>query len=219
MEFHKGPLLFLIYINDFPLSVKKIGNPILFADDTSIISNTNPEEFKNNIKLVLNETIMWFNSKFLTLNCDKSHLIQFFLKKHREIELQIISNNSIITNITCTKFLGINVDSTLSWKNHITDLSSWLNTACYAIRAIKPFMSPESMMIYYSYVHSLLSYGIGVMPLIMRVSSKLKNNNKQHSTHINYTSNNKNTSPKGIDDNSTIKEDQTQSILVHEQIP
>jgi hypothetical protein len=41
-----GPLLFLIYINDFPLSVKKIGNPILFADDTSIlISNTNPEEF------------------------------------------------------------------------------------------------------------------------------------------------------------------------------
>ena len=76
-----GPLLFLIYINDFPLSVKKIGNPILFADDTSIIiSNMNPEEFKNNIKLVLNERIMWFNSNFLTLNCDKSHLIQFFLK-------------------------------------------------------------------------------------------------------------------------------------------
>jgi hypothetical protein len=76
-----GPLLFLIYINDFPLSVKKIGNPILFADDTSIIiSNTNPEEFKNNIKLALNDSIKWFNSNFLTLNFDKSHLIQFFLK-------------------------------------------------------------------------------------------------------------------------------------------
>jgi hypothetical protein len=41
-----GPLLFLIYINDFLLSVKKIGNPILLADDTSIIvSNSNPEKF------------------------------------------------------------------------------------------------------------------------------------------------------------------------------
>jgi hypothetical protein len=64
-----GPLLFLIYINDFPLSVKKIGNLILFADNTSIIiSNTNSEEFKNNIKLALNDSIKWFNSNFLTLN-------------------------------------------------------------------------------------------------------------------------------------------------------
>jgi hypothetical protein len=57
--------------------------------------------------------------------------------------------------------LGINIDSALSWKNHIKTLSGKLNKACYAIRAIKPFMFQESMkMIYYSYVHSLLSYGI-----------------------------------------------------------
>jgi hypothetical protein len=57
--------------------------------------------------------------------------------------------------------LGINIESTLSRKNHITNLSGKLNKACYAIRAIKPFMPQESMkMIYYSYVHSLLSYGI-----------------------------------------------------------
>jgi len=42
-----GPLLFLIYINDLSLSINKLANPILFADDTIIIiPNTNPEEFK-----------------------------------------------------------------------------------------------------------------------------------------------------------------------------
>jgi hypothetical protein len=57
--------------------------------------------------------------------------------------------------------LGINIDSALSWKNHITNLSGKLNKACYAVRAIKPLMSQESMkMIYYPYVHSLLLYGI-----------------------------------------------------------
>ena len=45
-----GPLLFLIHINDLSLTISKLANPILFADDTSIIIlNTNPEEFKNNI--------------------------------------------------------------------------------------------------------------------------------------------------------------------------
>jgi hypothetical protein len=62
-----GPLLFLIYINDFPLSGKKTA-----ADTSIIISNSNPETFQSNINLVLNGTIMWFNSNFLTLtliNC------------------------------------------------------------------------------------------------------------------------------------------------------
>ena len=32
-----GPLLFLIYINDLSLCINELANPILFADDTSII--------------------------------------------------------------------------------------------------------------------------------------------------------------------------------------
>jgi hypothetical protein len=45
-----GPLLFLIYINDFSLTLNKIASSVMFADDTSIvISNGNLEEFKNNI--------------------------------------------------------------------------------------------------------------------------------------------------------------------------
>jgi hypothetical protein len=36
-----------------------------------------------------------------------------------------------------------------------------LNMACFAIRAIKPFMSLDAIkMIYYSYVYSILKYGI-----------------------------------------------------------
>jgi len=68
-----GPLLFLIYINDFPLSINKLASSILFAHDTSvIISNTNTDEFKNNINPVMTEIANWFQSNLLTLNLNKT---------------------------------------------------------------------------------------------------------------------------------------------------
>jgi hypothetical protein len=49
----------------------------------------------------------------------------------------------------------------LTWKNHIGELITRLNKACYAIRSIKPFMSLDVLRsIYFLYVHSIISYGI-----------------------------------------------------------
>jgi hypothetical protein len=55
-----------------------------------------------------------------------------------------------------TKFLGIMMDSTLQWKAHIDLLSTKLNDTCYALT-----MSPKILvMVYFSYFHSIMSYGI-----------------------------------------------------------
>jgi len=59
--------------------------------------------------------------------------------------MQIISSNTIITNINSTYFLGSIIDSILSWTDHITRLTSKLNKACYAIRAIKTFIFLDVM--------------------------------------------------------------------------
>ena len=49
----------------------------------------------------------------------------------------------------------------LTWKEHITDLTNKLNKACFAIRAIKPYMSLRVLRtVYFSYFHSIMSYGI-----------------------------------------------------------
>lgn len=76
-----GPLLFLIYINNLPRTINSFANSI-FDDDTSfIISNTDLQEFKHNINVVLQETNNWFLSNLLTLNYNKTHFLQFFVKK------------------------------------------------------------------------------------------------------------------------------------------
>jgi hypothetical protein len=157
-----GPLLFLIYINDLPLTINKLPNSILFTDDTSIIiSNTNPEEFKNITNSVMTELINWFQSTLLTLNCNKTHFFQFLTKKQKEIKIQIIASNSVITNVNSTKLLGLIIDSTLSWNDQIVELTSKLNNACYVIRTIKFFMFLDvQRTIYFSYVHSVMSHVI-----------------------------------------------------------
>jgi hypothetical protein len=86
--------------------------------------------------------------------------------------MQIISSNTIITNINSTKFLGLTIDSILSWKDHITGLTSKLNKACYAI---KPFMSLNVMKIIPMYTQLyLMVISFGVILILVTVFLKLK---------------------------------------------
>jgi hypothetical protein len=122
-----GPLLFFC-IYKWPFFKHEQINLILFVDEKSIIiSNTNPEEFKNNIDSVMTEITNWFQSNLLTLNCNKTHFMQFLTKKQNERKIQIIAPNSIKTNINSTKFLVLIIDNTLSWKDHVAALTSKLS--------------------------------------------------------------------------------------------
>jgi hypothetical protein len=59
------------------------------------------------------------------------------------------------------KVLGLNIVNTLSWKSHVDQLLLKLNTACYAIRTLKPYVSQEILLIvYYAYFHSIMHFCI-----------------------------------------------------------
>jgi NADH:ubiquinone oxidoreductase subunit 3 (subunit A) len=63
-------------------------------------------------------------------------------------------------------------DDTLSWKEHILDLTSRLNKSCYTIRVIKSFMTPNVLKtVYFLYFHPVMSYGV-----IFWSNSHLSNN-------------------------------------------
>jgi len=70
-------------------------------------------------------------------------------------------NNKTIATAKSIKFLGLTLNTTLNWKHHISELMPRLNKACYAIRSIKLFMSPNVLRsTYFSYAHSIMSYGL-----------------------------------------------------------
>jgi hypothetical protein len=58
-------------------------------------------------------------------------------------------------------FLGININNTLSWKTHIDKILPKLSSAYFAMRTVKPYISPKMLKaIYYAHFHSIISYGI-----------------------------------------------------------
>jgi len=157
-----GPLLFLVYINDLPITISKIATSIKFADDMSIIvTNNNKVDFKNTLQLAMIELSNWFRSNLLTLNYDKTYFLQFVTKKQNEMQQQVTISNSLITNINSTIFLGLKIDSTLSSEDHVTELTPKLNRACYVIKTLTFLRSPGVLrIVYYSCFHSIMSYGI-----------------------------------------------------------
>jgi hypothetical protein len=75
--------------------------------------------------------------------------------------MQVTIGNRKIATTQILKFLGLTIDTSLTWKHYIGELTSRLNKAWYAIRSIKPFMSLDVLRsTYFSYVHSIISYGI-----------------------------------------------------------
>lgn len=77
------------------------------------------------------------------------------------IDMAIGYSNKHITCSSNKKFLGIAIEKSLSWKDHVDQFISKLCTTYYAIRLIKRFMSQDTLkLVYYFSFLSLMNYGI-----------------------------------------------------------
>ena len=57
-------------------------------------------------------------------------------------------------------FLGIIIDETLNWGPHIDYVAKKIDSESYAINTVKKYMSVRNLKsLYYSFVHSYISYG------------------------------------------------------------
>jgi hypothetical protein len=83
----------------------------------------------------------WFRANQLSLNISKTNYVHFTTKRNMMVNLKIGFNHNLFINSFYTKFLGVTMDNTLSWNNHIDFLMKKLSTVCYIIRNAKTYMS------------------------------------------------------------------------------
>ena len=95
------------------------------------------------------------------MNFNKTKFIQFSKTINVETLTCIGYEYNHIENSQSTSFLGLTLDKTLSWQLHIDKICAKLNSGCYILRILNPILSVSNLkMIYFSYIHSIITYGI-----------------------------------------------------------
>ena len=163
-----GPLLFLIYINDFRLCLDKTETGH-FADDTFIMYASRKlgqiESVVNHeLKLVSN----WLRLNRLSLNAGKTELIFFRSKQHllNYDHISIKFNGVKLTPVDYVKYLGMYIDKYLSWNFHILQLNKKLSRANGILSKLCHYAPFETcLQVYYAIFYSHLTYGCNIWGL------------------------------------------------------
>ena len=161
-----GPLLFLIFINDMQNSLSDIIIK-LFADDTNcFISGYNFSEVAKTVKNELNSLMKWITANKLTINFDpKKSSYCVFSPNKKELPANYKDGLEMGGNKLCykefTTYLGLIVDSKLTWKLQMKELIKKITKYCSIFSKVRHFLPKECRLaLYNSFIFSRLNYGI-----------------------------------------------------------
>ena len=148
-----GPLLFILYINDFQNS-SNVLSFILFADDTSVFfSHKNPDTLLNTVNSELKCIHEWIGCNKLSLNVQKT---QSMLSSNSisTLPCNLSLMNTPIDLVQSTTFFGLFIDNKLSWKKLLSRNIGIIN------KFKLTFPSNILLDLYFTLILPYLNYGI-----------------------------------------------------------
>ena len=141
-----GPILFSIYINDLPTSLRNSA-VTLFADDTAMYCSA---DSANALQAMLNQDLdslaKWLYDHKLSLNISKSKFMiiggRRKLNSINEVSLKI--RDKELDRINSYKYLGVIINESLSWADHIEYVQGKVSQRLGLLQRIKCLLPRET---------------------------------------------------------------------------
>ena len=142
-------LLFLVFINDLPPNITH-ANVSVYADDTSLMTTSNDrQKLIDMTRAAQDEAAEWFGANSLLLNVGKTQHLTVSTRRGGDLDRDAVS------------FLGVTINSELTWKDHIAALSKKLTPAIYAIRRIRRIATQTAALTtYHAFFMARATYAI-----------------------------------------------------------
>ena len=147
-----GPLLFLLYINDFNNSSNQLDFH-LFADDSNLFyAHKSLLQLETTVNNELHEVFNWLCASKLSHNIEKSNYVIFRPpQKLVNYPINLKINSQILMHENSIKYLGIMIDSHLNWKSQVSYISKKIKRNIGILSKIRHFVNLKTLsMLYYS---------------------------------------------------------------------
>ena len=135
----------------------------LYADDTVIWTNgVNIFDLQDKLQQDLISIMYWLRANKLSINVSKckSMLVHSVNHPIRGTNLRVKIDNEYLECVSAYKYLGIYLDTTLSFSEHIDYMRRKINKRLGVLRVSRTYMKPEQCTILYkSLVLPLFDYG------------------------------------------------------------
>jgi len=153
----RGPLLFLIYINDISDNIQS--SMSLFADDTTLYFSS---KFPSHLHLVLSEDLLtlgkWSDTWNVRFNAQKTKVLT--ISSNRGEHLPRIFENMQLQEVGNHKHLGLLFHNSLSWHPHIISLHQRAMRHVNRLRSVSNLVHRFSLFsIYNSFILTIFDYG------------------------------------------------------------
>lgn len=157
-----GPLLFLLYINDLPDCVQNC-LLLMFVDDTNIIvSRKLLDDAVDDIKAEYKNFLKWCENNQIIVNSEKTECVLFTTHNSKLTfpdRVSLEGGGKMFQS--STNFLGVILDSHISWSSQVLNVRKRLNSVIYTMRVLSRRVDSSFLrVVYFANFQSLLQYGL-----------------------------------------------------------
>ena len=164
-----GPLLFILFINDFPQNINgSLSN--MFADDCCIYTFGNDiSDAKSKFQSSVDEANRWYVNNNLPVNIPKSMCMLSASESSlnrlndEQKKLKIKLNNESLNQVSNVPYLGIQMDSSLKWNQHVLKLCKQVSGKLALLNRLRRFLDKNALLsLYHAIIQPNIDYAISV---------------------------------------------------------
>ena len=171
-----GPILFIIFYNDFPYVREECSSIVYADDDTDNVSSKDPHLLQQKIQREADLSTSWVHDNKLVCSGSKTKLLVVGTRELRksklvnnDISIEITVDGHLVRESESERLLGVIINNVMTWEHHLygnddhKGLVQKLSQRAYVIWKLSKMMPRQRLkMITEGIFFSLLNYCIEV---------------------------------------------------------